>query len=75
MGGRGGLVVANDEDAEYEVGAYSISKIRTSESPAADMSVRSPEWGINLTENIFSVWPVSIRVFKENSGVVVWMLI
>lgn len=61
----------DDEDVEHEVGAYSMSKIRTSESPAADMSVRSPEPGMNLTENIFSVWPVSIRVFKANSGVVV----
>lgn len=61
----------DDDDVEDEVGAYSMSKIRTSESPAADMSVRSPEWGMNLTENIFSVWPVSIRVFKANSGTVV----
>lgn len=79
MCGRGGPEADvdddDDEDAGYDVGAYSMSKMRTSESPAADMSVRSPEWGMNLTEKIFSVWPVSIRVFRANSGVVVWMLI
>lgn len=64
-----------DEFVAEDVGAYSISKIRTSPSPAAEMMVRSSEWGINFTENIFSVWPVSIRVFKTNSGVVVCMLI
>lgn len=44
----------------------SISKTLTSASPAHVTSVRSFEWGINLTENILAVWPVATVVVREN---------
>ena len=48
------------------MGAYSTSNTLIWESPAALMIVRSDENGINLTEKIFPLWPVSIWVFNEN---------
>lgn len=47
------------------MGAYSMSNMRTWVSPAAVTRVRSEEWGINLTEKMFCVWPVKIWVFSE----------
>lgn len=44
----------------------SISKTRTSQSPAQVTSVASFECGINLTENMFAVWPVATVVEKAN---------
>lgn len=45
---------------------YSRSKTRTWQSPAQVTSVLSLEPGINLTENIFSVWPVKTVVLSAN---------
>lgn len=44
----------------------SRSKTRTWQSPAHVTSVLSLEPGINLTENIFSVWPVKTVVLSAN---------
>ena len=44
----------------------SRSKTRTWQSPAHVTSVLSLEPGINLTENMFSVWPVKTVVFSAN---------
>lgn len=48
---------------------YSTSKTLTSESPAQERRVWSLEWGINLTEKIFAVWPVFIEVVRANGDV------
>ena len=58
---------------------YSISKTRTSASPAAVTRVRSLECGMNLTENMLAVWPVATVVVRANgatveSGWYVWIL-
>ena len=45
---------------------YSRSKTLTSASPAHVTSVRSFEWGINFTENIFAEWPVDTVVVRAN---------
>lgn len=57
----------------------SMSKMRTSWSPAAVMRVRSFECGMNLTEKILAEWPVATVVVRancevESSGWYVWML-
>lgn len=44
----------------------SRSKTRTWQSPAHVTNVLSLEPGINLTENIFSVWPVKMVVLSAN---------
>jgi len=45
---------------------YSMSNTLTSASPAHVTRVRSLEWGINLTEKIFCVWPVETVVVRAN---------
>lgn len=52
-------------------GAYSMSKIRISRSPAADTMVLFDEYGINLTENMLALCPVAIDVFQLKVGEVV----
>lgn len=44
----------------------SISNTRTSQSPAQVTSVASFECGMNLTENIFALWPVATVVENAN---------
>ena len=56
----------------------SISNTLTSLSPAHVTKVASFEWGMNLTEKIFSVWPVDRVVVRancdtEDSGWYEWM--
>ena len=66
-------------DVSTDLPLYSISKTRTSASPAAVMRVRSLECGINFTENMLAVWPVATVVVRANgatdeSGWYVWIL-
>lgn len=62
-----------------DIPLYSISKTRTSASPAAVTSVWSLEWGMNLTENMLARWPVATVVVRakgatDESGWYVWIL-
>ncbi len=57
------------DDGELDCVDVSMSNTLTSWSPAADTNVRSLEWGMNLTENMFCVWPVDIVVANLNCEV------
>jgi hypothetical protein len=62
------LVLAENESLEpawVAAPLYSRSKTRTSESPAQVTTVRSLEWGMNLTEKMFAWCPVLTLVFSE----------
>lgn len=66
---RPAVAELEDPDGIVERPLFSISKTRTSASPAQVTIVLSLEWGMNLTEKIFAEWPVETVVLRRNWAV------